>query len=207
MSNLIIISGTNGVGKSTFGGYLKMRNDILFINTDEFFKNMFGGFYQYSNEELKAGTMAIHNLQNRYFSKRRIFAVERILSGEKEINNLIDRAKSHSYKISLVYIGINTLELSIKRVKQRFKEGGHNVENDIIKENLDLGIKNFQTICPKVDNVILYDNTKADSGRYKKLLDMRDKKICFQTQELPKWSRHLVEAVHTKITTAAIETM
>jgi predicted ABC-type ATPase len=160
---------------------------------------MFGGFYKYSNDELKTGTIAIHNLQNKYFNEKRVFAVERILGNEKEINNLIDRAGSYNFKISLVYIGIDTLELSKKRIKQRFKEGGHNVENDIVKENLDLGITTFQNICSRVDYIVLYDNSKTGNNRFRKLLDVRDKKIHFQAEELPSWTKPLMEAINTKV--------
>ncbi|MDR0579666.1 MAG: zeta toxin family protein [Campylobacteraceae bacterium] len=201
MSNLIIISGTNGVGKSTFGNYLKTHYNTSFINTDEFYKNLFGSLHKYSNEELKAGTIGIRRLQNNYFNKQQNFAVERILSNEKEVNNLIDRAKSHNFKISLVYIGIDTLELSKRRIEQRFKEGGHNVKDDIIKENFNLGIQNFQKICSRVDYIVLYDNSKYGNDKYKKLLDARDGKIHFQAQEqeLHAWSKPFIESINTKV--------
>jgi predicted ABC-type ATPase len=206
MSNLIIVSGTNGVGKSTFGNYLKTHNNTPFINTNEFFKNMFGGFYNYGDDELRAGSTAIHKLQNKYFNKKRPFAVERILNNEKEINNLIDRAKSYDFKVSLVYIGINTIELSKKRIEQRHKEGGHNVESNIIKENLVLSVQNFQKICSRVDYIILYDNSKTDK-RYRKLFDARDKKIHFQEQDLPAWSKPLIETINTKVIERSLDSM
>ena len=197
-ANLIIIAGTNGVGKSFYGNYLNKHYDIPFINTDEFYKNLFGSLREYSHEELKTGTAGIHRLQNSFFEKKQTFAVERILNNEGEVNNLIDRAKSYNFQISLAYIGVGSIDLSKRRVEQRFFEGGHNVELELIKKNLDLSIKNFKDVSLRADNIVLYDNSKTDN-KYKKLMDIREGKIHFQAKSLPIWAEPFVETIKKKI--------
>ncbi|MDR1976854.1 MAG: zeta toxin family protein [Campylobacteraceae bacterium] len=192
MPNLIIVAGTNGVGKSTFGHYLNRYYNLLFINTDEFYKNMFGGFYQYGVEELKKGTAAIRKLQNEYFAKQQSFAVERILYREDEIGNLISRARENGYKISLIYIGITDIELSKKRISQRVKQGGHDVDFDLIKENLDLSIQNFTAVCAKADNIILYDNSN-EQHKYKRVIDIRDARVHLKIDKIPNWSKPFID--------------
>jgi len=43
-------------------------------------------------------------------------------------------------------------------------EGGHNIESDVIERRYKAGIKNlFKLYCSKVDSLLIYDNSKAES--------------------------------------------
>ncbi|SMO54517.1 hypothetical protein SAMN06265349_102206 [Flavobacterium resistens] len=52
------------------------------------------------------------------------------------------------------------VDLAIERVKTRVKEGGHNIENDVIKRRYINGINNlFNIYLPIVDEAMIFDNS------------------------------------------------
>lgn len=69
------------------------------------------------------------------------------------------------YHVILVYYyWLQDSELAIERVKQRVKEGGHNIEPEIIKRRYLNGIKNFFNIYFSiVDEILLFDNSDNKS--------------------------------------------
>jgi predicted ABC-type ATPase len=153
---------------------------------------------------LEVGTIGIRNLKNQYFNKQKTFTAKRILSNMSEVNNLIDKAKEYGFKISLVYIRISSIVLPKKQIKQRLNNDGHNVEFKFIKDNLYPNTKNFENICLRADNIVLYDNSKTDE-KYKKLIDIGDRKIHFQIKELLNLSKLFVKIINTKVIAAVLK--
>ncbi len=50
------------------------------------------------------------------------------------------------------------------RVRKRVTEGGHNIETEVIERRYKAGIKNlFSLYINKVDSLIIYDNSTAES--------------------------------------------
>lgn len=68
--------------------------------------------------------------------------------------------KSNGYQFTLIYIGLSTPELSISRVAERVRVGGHHVPSDIIKRRYSAGLRNFfQLYLPIADRWRFYDNS------------------------------------------------
>ncbi|NDA64779.1 MAG: zeta toxin, partial [Chitinophagia bacterium] len=68
------------------------------------------------------------------------------------------------YYITLIFFWLESIELAKDRVKKRVSEGGHNIETDVIERRYKAGIKNlFKLYCDKVDSLLIYDNSKAES--------------------------------------------
>ena len=75
--------------------------------------------------------------------------------------------------IPLFYLRLDSPELAIARVRQRVKEGGHNVPEDTIRRRFTAGLRNFEKIYkPMVDEWALYDN----SSRTPTLIEEGEKK-------------------------------
>lgn len=188
----IIVSGTNGVGKSTFGEKLQDQYDIPFINPDLYYKNKYGGYFEYSHEQIRQTSQELSDIRQHYLNTKQSFAVEKIISDEKEILHLIDQAKQHGFKTTLIYIGMDTLDLSHDRIKNRVLEGAHNVQPRIVEQNLKDSIKNFQTLSSAVDNVLLYDNTIKNQNP-KMIYDKRSDIVKFAAPQQPEWAMSLTE--------------
>ena len=64
------------------------------------------------------------------------------------------------YEIRLVYFWLNSIDLAIERVGIRVSEGGHNIDNEVIKRRYVRGIRNlFEIYLPIVDKAIIFDNS------------------------------------------------
>ena len=61
------------------------------------------------------------------------------------------------------YFWLRSEKLAIERVKSRVKEGGHNIEKEIIIRRYYRGIKNlFDVYIPIVDEAIIFDNSAGE---------------------------------------------
>lgn len=77
----------------------------------------------------------------------------------------IDKAKSKGYYITLIFFWLESISLAKDRVKKRVSEGGHHVEDTVIERRYLSGIKNlFSLYCHKVDSLLIYDNSLAESS-------------------------------------------
>lgn len=60
-----------------------------------------------------------------------------------------------------MYFWQNSQELAIERVKERVKEGGHNIPEQVIRRRYNKGIKNLiKLFIPVVDNWMIIDNSE-----------------------------------------------
>ena len=127
---LYIIAGANGSGKSTLAEVLLKEKNLDFLNADEIAKEISPNAID--KVPISAGKVYFKRLQQ-YFNNNKSFAVESTLSGNN-IVRIIEKAKKQNYKIILVYSFLQNCTSCIERVKQRVKNGGHNVaEADIIR--------------------------------------------------------------------------
>jgi predicted ABC-type ATPase len=61
-------------------------------------------------------------------------------------------AQQAGFRVSLLFFWLNSIDLAIDRVRIRVSEGGHYIENHVIKRRYLRGIKNlFEIYLPIVD--------------------------------------------------------
>jgi predicted ABC-type ATPase len=91
--------------------------------------------------------------------RRESFAFETTLSGRVYARN-IPVWREEGFTIKPFFLQLITPELAIARVRQRVKEGGHNIPEQTIRRRFAAGLRNFETIYkPIVDEWALYDNS------------------------------------------------
>jgi predicted ABC-type ATPase len=195
----IIISGTNGSGKSSFGEQLNKTIGIPFIDTDSLYKAKYGEYRNYTQDELVETSKEISKLRDFYFSQKTSFAVEKILSNEKEIKHLINKAKENGFLVSLVYIGLDKIHENNARILNRHaNEGKHFVKSSLVKENLDLSIQTFNKTAYFFDNVLLYKNQFG--SYFEKIYDKRGSETIKKTDKMPTWAcKMLLSSAEEKI--------
>lgn len=192
MAYCIIITGTNGVGKSTFGAKFQEQTHIPFINLDLFYKNKFGEYRQYTQEEIIEASKELNALREYYFKNNQSFAMEKIIQTPQSIEKLLNQAKAYNFKTSLFYIGTsNTLKNSEDRIKDRVTKGLHYVDPQTIQNNLKDVNNSFKIIASMFDNIVIYDNSK-NYELAKRVLDIRDKTIHI-ARELPSFAQELIK--------------
>jgi predicted ABC-type ATPase len=140
---MTIIAGPNGAGKSTLTEDLFKRNILdkshAYINPDVIAKD--GGF-----APVAAGKIALSQ-RDKCLEECKSFIMESTLSGNSEIR-LMQQAKNKNFSVIMHFVSIERMQTSFSRVKQRVKQGGHNIPTaDIVRryekcfENLKIAIQ------------------------------------------------------------------
>lgn len=127
-----------------------------FVNADEIAR----GLSPFHPEKVafEAGRIML-NRMNRLLEKGEDFAFETTLAARTFVG-FIHKARKLGYKVTLVFVWLESVELAKQRVAERVKKGGHNIETNVIERRYEMGLKNFfqlyQHIC---DYWICVDNS------------------------------------------------
>lgn len=174
MPKLYIIAGPNGAGKTTFAKeflphYAKCEN---FVNADLIALGL--APFSPATANIKAGKLLLSEIDH-FIKNKQDFAFESTLAGKTYIS-LIKRAKAKNYSITIFYLYIPNEKLAQERVKQRVKEGGHQVPTIDIKRRFKRSWQNYIDLyLPLAESWFLFDNSdlkpveiaKCDNGNIK----------------------------------------
>jgi predicted ABC-type ATPase len=158
MPRLIILSGCNGAGKTT-ASYTFLP-EILdcrdFVNSDEFAKSL--SPFDPSSASVSASRYMLMRIQ--YLLEHNAdFSIETTLA-TRSLVTIIRRAKEKDYKVTLIYLWLQSPELALQRVRNRVANGGHNIPEDVLRRRYRMGITYlFDTYIPLCDNWMIADNT------------------------------------------------
>jgi len=161
MPQIIVVGGPNGAGKSTFAYNLLLSEFGIteFVNADTIAKGI--SAYNYEDVAFEAGRIMLQRLQQ-LISEGKDFSFETTLSAKSFIP-FLRGAKLAGYKITIIYFWVESSELAIDRIKQRVKEGGHFIEEKIVKRRYKRSINNFRNSYIKlVDDWMIFDNSKDE---------------------------------------------
>jgi predicted ABC-type ATPase len=158
MPNLYIIAGCNGAGKTTasFTILPEILNCRQFVNAD----NIAYGLSPFNVESvaIEAGKIMLHRIRE-LLASGGDFAIETTLATRSYVS-LVRRAQATGYKVTLLYIWLNSPDLALKRVSDRVSRGGHNIPADVVERRYTRGITNFFTLfMPVCDAWIFADNS------------------------------------------------
>ena len=182
MPSYTIIAGVNGVGKSSLSGVLKSeRNDLGYIiDVDKI-------SVENNCTPLDAGKIAINKIDH-FLSKNISFSQETTLSGQKT-EKTIKLAKEKGYIIRLLYIGLNTSDECLKRIRNRVEKGGHDIGADDVERRYNKRFDDLIKILPYCDDVRLYDNENG----FVEVAEYRNGEIITKGEYKPIWLTELVD--------------
>lgn len=161
MKTCYIVAGPNGAGKTTFARtYLPVEADCLnFMNADL----IAAGISPLKPESaaIEAGKIFLKRIDSMAKSGA-TFAFETTLSGRNYIDR-IKKWKSKGYRIVLFYLKLPSVDLAIERVKNRVKEGGHDVPEVDIRRRFTKSWGNFINHYQKLaDRWAVFDNSQEE---------------------------------------------
>jgi predicted ABC-type ATPase len=180
-----IFAGPNGSGKTTFAkSILTGRKDFLSFNSDAIASGLKHG--KKDAIQFEAGRYMLQSIE-KAFKKNESFSFETTFSGKLWKTHL-ESAKKNGYKIIIYFVFVNNIELSIKRIKQRVKAGGHDVENKIVRRRFKRTFENMIKLYSQLaDEWYLVNNSGKDPviiaySEYKNIniLDQKTFKKLFQ---------------------------
>lgn len=154
-----VIAGPNGAGKTTFSA--EFLPD--FVNCREFLNAdlIAAGLSPFAPEtqNLRAGRLLLTRIKELTGGKQD-FGFETTLSGRSYVR-LLNEMKNDGYRILLFFLWLPSADLAVARVKNRVRQGGHNVPEPVIRRRFESGIRNlFRLYRPRLDAWWLYDASR-----------------------------------------------
>ena len=146
-----IIGGVNGAGKSSLTGSLRAeRTDLGIVVDPDRLTAQCGG------DEYEGGKLAVQRLEDALAAGVN-FTQETTLSGGYP-KRLCRRAKQAGYTIRLYYVGLDTAEESLWRIKNRVERGGHDIPAERVRQRFATRFSDVARILPYCNEATFYDN-------------------------------------------------
>jgi predicted ABC-type ATPase len=155
---VIVLAGPNGAGKSTLAPAL--LRDWLglaeFVNAD----TIAAGLAAFAPERaaIEAGRVMLKRMHE-LAAQRVNFAFETTLA-TRSYAPWLNRLRSEGYLVHLLFIWLRSPALAVARVRERVRDGGHDVPEEIVERRYHKGPHNLLTIYQLLANTwVVYDNS------------------------------------------------
>ena len=189
---LWIIAGVNGAGKTTVAHQelKEITDQITYINPDSFIKEIQQKNPVYNLDTANyAALKKTREILIQCLRDKQSVAVETTLSSTAYAKYAAF-AKGNGYNVTLFYVGLETIELSIERVKQRVASGGHDVPLAHIRSRWPKSHDNLAKFLPVVDKAFVYSNT-LPGHRILVAIKQNDKIHLLDREALPEVTKRL----------------
>ena len=178
---LVMLAGPNGAGKSTFYETFLRELGLPFLNANVLAREANLGAYE------AADTIA--SIRNQLIEKQEGFIAETVFSdpvGDKV--NTLARAAEQGFDVTLIYIGIESSDLSERRVRARVAAGGHDVPPAELEARYQRSLDNLERAIGQLPRVIVYDNSSFESP-YRLLGEFEDGSLIQKVETgFPNWA-------------------
>lgn len=182
--HLIVIAGPNGSGKTTFYDTFLAALPLPFVNADQIARTLAPD----DPASIVYDAAAIADRERReLLARRRSFIMETVFSdpaGDK-LGFLRD-AQAAGYSVILLFIGIESPELSMLRVEQRAREGGHNVPQNKLQQRFPRTLRNLAAALGFIDLALIFDNSSVDEP-YRHVATWQSGSEVFRHGHTPAW--------------------
>jgi predicted ABC-type ATPase len=182
-----MLAGPNGAGKSTFYDAFLAESPLPFLNADIVAMEL-------QLDSFEAARLLDATRQQR-IDDGLGFITETVFSdpyGHKL--TFLKDAISRDFDVTLVFVGIASVDLSARRVAQRVAEGGHDVPRDRLEKRFARSIANLREAVTFVPRVEIFDNS-LDATPYRKVATFTEGELTWRMRgTIPSWCRDVVRA-------------
>jgi len=161
MPDVFILGGPNGAGKTTAATTLlpKQLELVEFVNADDIARDLSPS--DVAAVSFAAGRMMINRMRH-LISTNTSFAFETTCASRTHVA-VLDRCRRNGWRVSLLYLWLNSPQLAIDRVANRVQEGGHAVPAEIIVRRYWKGLTNMRRLYLEIAHVVaIFDNSEKD---------------------------------------------
>lgn len=154
-----MLAGVNGAGKSSIGGAFLRARSAAYFNPDEVAREILAARPELAQPE--ANSIAWykgHDLLEAAIHERHDFNFESTL-GAHTIPSMLEKAALEGARVHVWYVGLDTVERHIARVKARYKAGGHDIPESDIRRRYVSSRENLVWLMPKLASLDVYDNS------------------------------------------------
>jgi predicted ABC-type ATPase len=136
---LIVVGGPNGAGKSTFIAEFLRRHPCTYLSTDAIAAEM--APHNPASVQFEAGREFLNRVEQQ-LTQLEDWIVETTLSG-RSFRRVLSRAKSAGFRITIVFIYVDSADASLARVHERVRKGGHDVPEEDVRRRFLRTFRNF----------------------------------------------------------------
>ena len=159
-----MLAGCNGAGKSSVGGAALQRAGADFFNPDLGARQIAAALSARVPPLTQADINGLawnegRRLLERAIAERGTFAFETTLGGDT-MSALIAEAAAAGLAVHVWFVGLESVELNIRRVRQRVARGGHDIPEQKIRERYLRAPLNLIRLLPGLAELWLYDNSQ-----------------------------------------------
>lgn len=206
MPQLFVITGANGAGKSTLSKNLLPPEmaDLEVFDGDKYYVTKLSEIFpsqtkspKYARQMAFSETVAaFESLVEHCIQTHQSFAYEGHFSSEGPWQSIV-RFREHNYRIIMVFLMVSDLSISLKRVSERVKTGGHYVTSQEIEKNYFGNMIQLNNHLDLLDELIVIDNSKAIQPN--QIAHLSDRKCIHSADNLPDWLINYLPKLHNLI--------
>lgn len=179
MPTIYVIAGPNGVGKTTFADrYLPDEaKQLEFVNADLIVRGL--SPYDPDAVSMEAGRIALTRIKQ-HIANRVGFTWETTMSGRSAVGWLRS-ARQAGFAITGYFLWVRNVESTIRRIRSRVLEGGHNIPDEVSRRRFLKILHNFWEIYrPVFDVWKFYEN---DAAEPRLLAVQKNNRLAFRDRE------------------------
>ncbi|AUS04236.1 zeta toxin family protein [Pseudotamlana carrageenivorans] len=160
---LLIIAGCNGSGKSSFSRAFTPKETTSY-DYDKIFKANYDALIPSDIRDVMAHNLSRENLEssiNHSIKNNLNFCYETNFNSTPLF--WAKKFKNVGYRIEIVYLCLNSIQIAKERVLIRFENGGHFVPDAEVEERYRLGYDNLNKHWSFFDSISLFETSKYNS--------------------------------------------
>lgn len=185
-----MLAGPNGAGKSTlYEVHIKPRYPhTRFVNADLLAWEHYGHPANTPEETLKGQQLA-DSMRVGLMKKGEDLITESTFSHPSKLE-LLQQARKCGYEIRVYHIHLRSADISVSRVFQRVRKGGHPVPEDKIRERFTRNQSLIREAVLLADRAYIFDNSVLGRA-HQEVLECKDGKVIRLDHTIPQWTREL----------------
>lgn len=197
-----MLAGVNGAGKSSILGATIREAGGRYFNPDERARALRHNDPSLSQTEANALAWELGRRGlERAIARQEDFTFETTLGG-RTIAGLLAEALDAGLEVVVRYVGLDSPERHIARVRARVELGGHHIPEAKIRERYTSSREHLVALLPRLTELVVYDNSvERDPDRDEepvpvRLLGMSNGRILFVApkERIPSWAHPIVAA-------------
>jgi predicted ABC-type ATPase len=186
-----LLAGPNGAGKSTLYRSLVRDGilgvDLTFVNADLYERDHLQHIIDLEQRSNAAREWA-DTQRAAKLSAGESFVSETVFSHESKLS-LIEEAVACGFVVALYVVALDDPQRLLARVRQRVREGGHDVPADRILARYPRTLANLSKAVRLANVAYLYESREIEAGGPYMVAMCQDGQVTEFVETLPQWAR------------------
>lgn len=158
-ARVVVLGGVNGAGKTSVAGEAIVGTGGEFYNPDAVARELQGSNPSLTIEQANAQAWELGRRGlERTLANGEFFAFETTL-GASTIPTMLLAGARQGAEVHVLYVGLASLELHLRRVASRVAAGGHDIPEQKIRERYTSSRENLIRLMPHLASLRVYDNS------------------------------------------------